>query len=226
MRRAVRILGTLMIVAGLVALAWGVTIWRWQDPLTALVNRYEQRKLADQYEQRVVQFTRRDQARRRHVPIRRPQRSRVQIAAAAREYRLQTHAGETLGRLMVPRLGLKVYVVEGTGSNALKKGPGHDPRTFLPGEGKLTFIAGHRTTYGAPFSKIDELKPGDAVTLELPYATVRYRISGHRIVKADDLDALRSRGREELALQACWPRFFASHRYIAYARPVSVKPHT
>jgi sortase A len=93
----------------------------------------------------------------------------------------------------------------------------------MPGEGELVYIAGHRTTYGAPFSDIDDLRPGDQVTLELPYATFTYRIARHRIVRADYIQALNSRGREELALQACWPRFFASHRYIAYALPVSVR---
>jgi sortase A len=226
-RRALRILGTLLVALGVLALAWGVTIWRWQDPLTALVTHLEQRKLADRYEQRVAEFAREQPARPaapRARPARRPQAAKVQLAAEARRYRLQSREGETLGRLIVPRLGLAVYVVEGTSSDTLKKGPGHDPRTFLPGEGKLIYIAGHRTTYGAPFGDIDKLRVGDPVTLELPYATFRYRVSGHRIVKATQLEVLRSRGREELALQACWPRFFSSQRYIAYAVPVSVTP--
>jgi sortase A len=85
-------------------------------------------------------------------------------------------------------------------------------------------VAGHRTTYGAPFSDIDELEPGDPVTFEVPYGTFRYVVTGHRIVRANQLEVLESRGREEIALQACWPRFFASHRYIAYAKLVRVEP--
>ena len=83
-------------------------------------------------------------------------------------------------------------------------------------------MAGHRTTFGAPFSHIDELQPGDRITLELPYASFEYRVTGHRIVDQHDLSVLRSAHREELALQACHPRFFASERYIVYARPVKV----
>jgi sortase A len=94
----------------------------------------------------------------------------------------------------------------------------------VPGEGELVYVAGHRTTYLAPFAKIDRLRPGDAVTFELPYATFHYVITGHLIVNADDLSVLRSHHREVLALQACHPRFFATHRYIAYAKLVRVVP--
>ena len=61
------------------------------------------------------------------------------------------------------------------------------------------------------------------MTIELPYATFVYGITGHTIVPADDLAVLRSHGREQLALQACHPRFFASQRYIAYARPIQIE---
>ena len=94
----------------------------------------------------------------------------------------------------------------------------------MPGEGKLVYIAGHRTTYGAPFSHIDRLDNGDRVFLELPYATIEYRITGSRIVPASELSVLKSKGFEQLVLQACHPRFFASHRYLAYAKPVRVTP--
>ena len=117
-----------------------------------------------------------------------------------------------------------MVVVDGTDEASLKKGPGRDLRTYAPGEGRLVYIAGHRTTFLAPFAHIERLRPGDRVTLELPYATFVYRIVGHRIVAADELSVLRSPHRELLALQACHPRFFASHRYIAYARPVLVRP--
>jgi sortase A len=93
----------------------------------------------------------------------------------------------------------------------------------MPGEGKLVYIAGHRTTYLAPFSHIDSLRNGDRVTLTLPYATLVYSITGHKIVVASDLSVLKSHGYERLALQACHPRFFATHRYIAYAKLVSVQ---
>lgn len=94
----------------------------------------------------------------------------------------------------------------------------------MPGEGELVYIAGHRTTWGAPFSDIDTLRKRDRVTLELPYATFRYAVTGRRIVKSDAVWVLRSKGSEQLALQACWPRFFASHRIVVYAKPVALMP--
>ena len=93
----------------------------------------------------------------------------------------------------------------------------------MPGQNRLVYIAGHRTTYLAPFSHIEQIRPGDPITLEMPYATFRYRAVRHVIVPADDLAVLRSPRHELLALQACHPRFFATHRYIVYARLRSVK---
>ena len=124
----------------------------------------------------------------------------------------------------MPRLGLNMVFVDGTDEDSLRKGPGRDLRSFMPGEGRLVYIAGHRTTFLAPFSHIERLKKGDSVRLQMPYATFVYRISGHRIVRADDLSVLRSPRHELLELQACHPRFFASHRYVAYALPVRVLP--
>ena len=84
------------------------------------------------------------------------------------------------------------------------------------------YIAGHRTTYGARSRASTALAKGDKVFLELPYGTFEYRVTGHRIVSATQTSELGSRGFEQLALQACHPRFFASHRYIVYATPVRV----
>ena len=146
------------------------------------------------------------------------------MALEARRYRRHLKVGEPLGRLRVPRLHLNIVVVVGTDHDSLTKGPGWYTGSFLPGEGQLIYIAGHRTTYLAPFAAIQTLRPGDTATLELPYGTFVYRVTGHAIVPADDLAQLRSHGREVLSLQACHPRFFATHRYIAYARPVRVMP--
>jgi sortase A len=220
-RRLIRLSGTLMVVAGSLVLVWALLIWRWQDPFTALYTRWQQRDLAREYERKVDRY----EARTRVRMIEKPP-SPVLIAEQARAYRLGLHEGDAIGRLKIPKLGLNMIVVNGTQSGTLRKGPARHRKTFLPGEGKLIYIAGHRTTYSAPFSHIDDLRRGDRVRLELPYATFEYTIRSHRIVEAHELSVLHSRGREELALQACWPRFFASHRYIAYARPVRVIPRS
>ena len=212
-----RATGGLLALGGLLVLAWVVTVWQWQDPLTLVLNKREQAHLASAYEDRA-----------QHLP---PAATRPRAAdraafyrRSAAAYRRETGIGEPIGRLLVPRLGLRMWVVLGTDTESLKKGPGLHPPTGFPGEGRLTYVAGHRTTYGAPFSDIDKLKPGDPVTLEVPYGTFRYVVTGHRIVRANQLEVLQSRGREEIALQACWPRFFASHRYIAYAKLDRVIP--
>jgi sortase A len=219
-RRLIRLSGTLMVIVGSLLLVWAVLVWRWQDPFTALYTRWEQRDLAREYDRRVERYE------AAQVPVRAVEArvSPTEIAEQARRYRLGLHEGDAIGRLKIPKLDLNMIVVNGTETKTLRKGPARHKRTFLPGEGKLIYIAGHRTTYSAPFSDIDDLKRGDRVRLELPYATVEYTIRSHRIVEAHELSVLRSRGREEVALQACWPRFFASHRYIAYARPVRVIP--
>src|SRR5204863_6214837 len=116
------------------------------------------------------------------------------------------HEGQAIGRIIVPRMGLNMVLVNGTDHGTLEKGPGRDPRTYMPGQGQLVYIAGHRTTYLAPFSHIDRLRKGDRVRIEMPYATFVYEVTGHRIVSATDLDILRSKGYEELELQACHPR--------------------
>ena len=227
MRQALRILGTLVAGAGILGLLWVLTVWQWQDPFTALYATYQQHRLAASY----------DRIEGAYVPLVQPQpsveggtssggtiRIRRLIAREAKRYRHTLEEGEPLGRLEIPRLGLSSIVVTGTQSSSLTKGPGWYRGTFLPGERQLIYIAGHRTTYLAPFAHIDSLRAGDRVILELPYGTFVYSVTGHEIVPADDIARLRSRGREVVALQACHPRFFATHRYIVYARPVRVIP--
>ena len=129
-----------------------------------------------------------------------------------------------VGNVVDPKNTEEVILVNGTDHDSLKKGPGRDLRTYMPGEGQLIYIAGHRTTYLAPFSNIDSLRSGDRVTIEVPYGTFIYTVTRHRIVAATDLSVLRSPRHELVELQACHPRFFATHRYIAYARLVRVEP--
>jgi sortase A len=217
MHRWVRLFGTLLVVAGALTLTWALVVWQWQDPFTALYTKWHQHQLASQYEKRVQAFS---------APISHasPAAERRSIAREAKRYRLASKRGEAIGRIRVPRMGANMILVNGTDHDTLKKGPGRDPRTFMPGENRLVYIAGHRTTYLAPFAHIERLRSGDAVTLDVPYATFRYRVFKHRIVGAHEMSVLRSHGVEVVELQACHPRFFASQRYIAYARLVRVEP--
>ena len=219
-RRLIRIVGTAMALVGVGLLVWVVVVWRWQDPFTALYTHWKQHRLARSYDHlfaeyrpaRVAQGTTSLAATRRT------------IAREARLYRGEAHRGQAIGRIKVPRLGLSMILVNGTDHDSLTKGPGRDLRTYMPGQGELIYIAGHRTTYLAPFAHIEKLGQGDFVILEVPYATFRYRIFKHRIVDAHDLSVLTSHHREVVELQACHPRFFASQRYIAYGRLVRIEP--
>ncbi len=217
MRRAIRLLGTLLTVAGTLTLLWALLVWQWQDPFTALYTKWKQHQLASQYDRRTRSF----EARISGVTV---TAERESIAREAKRYRTSSTRGEVIGRLRVPRMGVNILLVNGTDHDTLKKGPGRDKRTFMPGENRLVYIAGHRTTFLAPFSHIDRLRSGDRVTIEVPYGTFIYAVTRHRIVKSTDLSVLRSPRHELVELQACHPRFFASHRYIAYARLLRVEP--
>jgi sortase A len=218
-RRFARVTGTLLAIAGVGVLVWVVVVWRWQDPFTALYTTWKQHQLSSSYDRRAEAYRPRPVAP--HASL---AKTTAQIRAEARRYRLDSKRGQAIGRIRVPRLGLNMVVVDGTDDSTLKKGPGRDRRTYMPGEGQLVYIAGHRTTYLAPFAHIERLEPGDLVTLEVPYGTFTYRVFRHRIVGANDLAVLRSHGRDVVILQACHPRFFASHRYLAYARLVRIGP--
>jgi len=217
MRGRVHLLGTLLAVAGVLTLGWALVVWQWQDPFTALYTTWKQHQLASQYDKRARSFT--TTISGPTVPA-----ERASIAREAKQYRLSSKRGQVIGRLRVPRMGINMLLVNGTDHDTLKKGPGRDGRTFMPGENRLVYIAGHRTTYLAPFSHIDRLRRGDRVTIAVPYGTFIYAVTRHRIVKSTDLSVLRSPRHELVELQACHPRFFASHRYIAYARLLRVEP--
>jgi sortase A len=219
-RRLSRIAGTILAVVGLGMLAWVLVVWRWQDPFTALYTHWKQHQLSQAYERR---FSAYEPAQLRQNEVSVSARTKV-IAREARLYRIHSGRGQAIGRIRVPRLDLNMILANGTDHNSLTKGPGRDRRTYMPGEGQLVYIAGHRTTYLAPFAHIERLQSGDAVTLDVPYATFRYRVFKHRIVGAHEMSVLRSHGVEVVELQACHPRFFASQRYIAYARLVRVEP--
>jgi sortase A len=219
LRRPLRLLGTLMVVVGALTLVWVVVVWRWQDPFTAIQTYLSQRHLRADYARRSRIFRLALPAVPHNAAAAREDEQR-----AALKYESTLHAGDPVGRLKIGRIGLSIYVVQGTDHETLKKGPGHYAESALPGEGRLIYIAGHRTTYLAPFANIDDIRIGDYMTLTVPYGTFTYRATRHYVVPSDDLAVLRSHGREILRLQACHPRFFATHRYIVDAALVAFAP--
>lgn len=207
-----------MILAGLGSLGWALTVWQWQDPFTFALQKLEQRELEQTFDRRLAQTAPAGAA------VATPAQIRRALPRAAVKWRKSSKRGDAVARLRIPRLGLNEIVVNGTDTNTLKRGPGRYLGSAMPGEGELVYVAGHRTTYGAPFSRIDRLRKGDRVYVELPYGTLEYAITGQRIVRATQTEVLESKGYEQLALQACHPRFFATHRLIAYAKVVGFAP--
>ena len=132
--------------------------------------------------------------------------------------------GEAIGQIQIPRIGLDAIVVEGVGDDDLKSGPGHYPSTPEPGQKGNAAIAGHRTTYGAPFGSIDELQPADEITVTTVQGKFTYAVmkqqdgTGHIIVNPDQVEVLNEvPGKNTLTLTACHPKYSASERIIVFA---------
>jgi sortase A len=214
-------LGTLLLVLGLGVLAWAATVYLWKDPFTTAYTAYEQWRLEKSLDRQFASW-KPVSSPPKPVKAQPPPTRRADVRREARRYRLASDEGDAIAKMRIPRLDLDAVVVNGTSAADLRRGPGRHVDTYMPGERELVYIAGHRTTYGAPFSEINELRPGDEIVLELPYASFEYVVTRHRIVDDSNLSVLESPGHEQLVLQACHPRFFASERYLVYARPVSV----
>jgi sortase A len=139
--------------------------------------------------------------------------------------------GSPVAILTVPRLGedYRYAVVEGVGREELKKGPGHQPGTAWPGQLGNMVLAGHRTTYGAPFGRFDELTAGDDVVVADETGSYTYRISGTEIVDPSDtavvLPVPRQPGAQPtqrlLTLITCTPKYSATYRLIITGELVS-----
>ena len=220
-----RRLGTILAVGGLLVLAYAAAVLFWRDPVTDLYNRYQQNRLDSALS---AEFEAWDS----ELPSTRAQPARGGLSAAraataadARRFLGTLEQGQAFGRLEIPRIDVDAVVVHGTRWGAdLSRGPGHYERTTVPGLGKTVGIAGHRTTFGAPFRDIDDLRAGDSITLDLPYATFRYRVFEHEIVASDDWSVIRTRGFDTIMLSACHPLYSADQRWIVYGRLVEVRP--
>jgi sortase A len=129
--------------------------------------------------------------------------------------------GSAFAVIHIPRIGVNAVVVQGTSTSDLEKGPGHYRITGVPGSGRVVAIAGHRTTFGAWFRHLDDLRTGDPISLDFRGHRFLYRVTGHRIVQPSDWRILRHRGYEKLVLSTCNPVYSAAQRWIVFARLVS-----
>lgn len=125
--------------------------------------------------------------------------------------------GEAVARMVIPKIGVDQIVVEGVSRDDLKKGPGHYPQTPMPGQPGNSAIAGHRTTYGQPFNRVDELVPGDEILVTTMQGTFRYEVSGTEIVLPSAVEVIEDQGDDRLTLTSCHPKYSARQRIIVSA---------
>jgi len=220
-RRLLRLLAMLMIAVGVGALADAAVTLLWQEPFSALYAKLRQDHLSGTLA-KVEERGPSAQERRQLVDL-----SGVRERVAYLAGRLEGHAkeGSPVGRIEIPRIGASFVVVKGTDTSDLESGPGIYPETVFPGMAGTTAIAGHRTTYLAPFRHIDLLRAGNEITLKMPYAHFTYRVVGKKVVAPTDVTAaIGSIGYSRLVLSACTPLFSAAKRLLVYARLVRTVP--
>jgi sortase A len=219
-RRVLRGLSTVLIAVGVLVLAdAGVTLL-WQEPLTALQTKVRQHALRGDL--RHLEATGPTRLEARVLAGLHDERRR--IAFLARSLQRRTAPGDAIGRLEIPRLDADFVMVKGSDPSDLRKGPGTFDDAPLPGVGGTVAVAGHRTTYLAPFRHIDKLHPGDRITVQMPYGTFTYRVQRTRIVAPDAVKVLRDVGYDRIVLSACHPLFSAAQRIIVVARLTRVVP--
>ncbi|MDX6729574.1 MAG: sortase [Baekduia sp.] len=216
-RRVKRLLLLAGLIAGAALITDGLLTIFWQEPLTAVQQSRSQSALRDD-----LRGLQRTLAAAPHVAREtsaRRMRSQALTLLNARP------DGAALGSLSIPKIGLKSVIVESTSHDALTKGPGHYRGTVLPGMDGTVGLAGHRTTYGAPFRHVDRLSVGSQITMNMPYGRFTYKVTGTRITTPSDASALRSHtGIRRLVLTACHPLYSAAQRIVVTARLVSATP--
>lgn len=215
---ALRWLSTLLILAGLALGADVVATLLWQEPVTAIVAELRRSQIDERWA--------------RGVPLNRVDRAELasidtldaRLAFLARREAAGVPDGAALGRLVIPRIGLSAALIQGATSSGLELGPAHYRETDLPGEGGTVAIAGHRTTYLAPFKQINRLRAGDPITLTMPYGIFTYVVSRLAVVTPRSWWITHNVGQDELVLSSCNPLFSAAERLVVFARLATVRP--
>jgi sortase A len=221
--RSSRVLGALsalLVALGALALLDAAVTLVWQEPISALYTHFEQDRLGGAL--RAVERAQPTVAERRVLASLPDERRR--IAFLARRLERHTLQGEPVGRIDIPSIGADFVIVQGTHTAALEEGPGiYSKASFaqasFPGLPGTTAIAGHRTTFLAPFRHIDALREGDHITLRMPYARFLYTVTSQRVVQPTDVEAaVDNVGYTRLVLSACTPLFSAAERLLVFAR--------
>ena len=212
-RPVLRFVASVLITSGILMLVDAALTVTWQEPVSAYFAQQDQNGLKSELKKdapRVALDV--QQLRSIGNPL-------VRLQRLAERSRKRAKTGHAIGIIRIPKIGARYAVVQGTDTDSLRKGPGHYPETNFPGEGGTVAIAGHRTTYLAPFNQVDKLKPGDEIDLEMPYGKFTYGVEKTQIVDPTDTGVIRRvPGAERLVLSACHPLYSASQRIIIFAR--------
>lgn len=220
MRRFIRATSSVLILSGLLLVVdAGVTLL-WQEPVTAVIALIKRGEINRRLVDRPLTLTRLDNRVLAGIT-----NTDGRIAFYARLYARRATTGEQIGTIHFPALHASYAVIQGTDTASLEMGPGHYPATAFPGvPGDTVAIAGHRTTYLAPFRYLNDLKPGDLIVLSMPYARFTYRVQVQRIVTPTSLWITANKGYERLVLSACNPLYSASQRIAVFASLYEQEP--
>jgi sortase A len=209
----------LMLTGTLLLIDAGVTIL-WQEPISALYTTVRQDELSSQ----LAALEREAPSQLEVTALGHLHTTGSRIAFLARDLMRTAADGSPVGRIRIPKIGADYVVIKGTSVGDLREGPGIYPQTAFPGAAGTTAIAGHRTTFLAPFRHIDDLTRGDTITVDMPYGRFVYSVIGHRVVKPTDIGVIAPAGYSRLVLSACTPLYSAAERLIVFARLVRIDP--
>ena len=219
MRRALRSLSTVLIISGVLMLADAGLTLVWQEPISAVYASIVQGGLGDDLRKlELAQPNSLDLAALRKLAT-----EKRRMAFLARRLRADLDRGAAAGRIKIDRIKANYVLVNGSDPDSLHKGPGIYDDVPFPGAPGTTAIAGHRTTYGAPFRKVDKIEKGDAVVIEMRYGTFTYEVEKTQIVKPTALEVIRRVSYDRLVLSACHPLYSAAKRIIVFARLVAAQ---
>jgi sortase A len=212
--RLARITSIMLITAGIVVLADAGLTLLWQEPFSAAYGALKQGQAEDQLNELESEYpTPADLAAIAGV-----EGTAAKARILADRFKPHLEQGHAIGRIKVDRIGLDIVVVYGTDTASLQRGPGHYTATPIPGQPGTVAIAGHRTTYLAPFRHIDEIRDGDEIRIEMPYAAFTYTVEKHEVVDPSDVDIIKPVGYPRLVLTACHPPYSAAHRYAVFGK--------
>lgn len=221
-----RRISTFLFVLGALMVAEALITVTWQEPVSAFLQSRSQGTLERELEERERAPLSVDEREKRELKSIRSAKRRLdrRLDMLAGKLARGTKEGDAVGRLEIDKIDLNVVVVNGTSDPSLRKAPGHYTGTVMPGQRGSVGIAGHRTSYGAPFRRIDKLKAGDRITVTMPYGRFTYRVQGHKIVSPDQSDVFQRVSYQRLVLSACHPLYSASQRILIFARLESRRP--